>query len=148
MNHVHRATLIAAALVVSVASGQAQTETTGPAERGAMRFGPAGLLRDGQEITTAALEQEWARTQQPIMEAAGIPPEKIERLKQMEIEARLAIARGEKPNLAERYRERSRLLTPEEQQRIREARREFRMRNSATSGTVALTTATQEAERE
>lgn len=145
MDRSKRAVLIAAALAVSVVTGQAQQESTAPAERIPMRSGAPGRLSLGREVTTATLEQEWARFQQPIMEAAGIPPEKIERLKQMDIEARLAIARGEKPNLAERFRERNRLLTPEEQQRLREAQREYRSRLSATTGSATLTTTTREA---
>ncbi len=122
MGRITRMAFIVTTLAALSVPAYAQEETTGPAEQDATRRGASGMRR-GAEVTTATFEQLWERTQQPDLQAAGIPDEKIEQLKQMELDTRMALTRGERPDLKALRDKRRDILTPEEVQRISEIRR-------------------------
>lgn len=118
---------VVTAAVVFPAPAPAQDDsTTASAREGRRRGQRSGARQGAGQFTTATFEQMWDRTMKPDYEAAGIAPEKIEQLKQLEMEGRSAFARGERPDFKALNQKRRQILTREELQKLMDIRRQRR----------------------
>ncbi len=125
MQSMIRMVCFSAAAAAFAAPVLAQTETTGSARRQGERRGSAPMRANGP-VTTAALETMFDKVQRPDLEAAGIAEEKIQQLKDMDVQAKAAQSRGERLDFRALREKRATILTREEMQKLGDVRRNRR----------------------
>jgi hypothetical protein len=110
-------------------------------------------LPGGSVMTTAVMERMWTMREKSYRDA-GISDDRIEKLKELELKAYTAAQNGEKLDYKALREERSRIITPEEDKKLQEARAKRanatraaagQTSASATSGTSAGASSTDSA---
>ncbi|MGI8907333.1 MAG: hypothetical protein ACR2IE_12675 [Candidatus Sumerlaeaceae bacterium] len=117
--------VLAAGLVVCALPIAADAQSTGTTSTvsgmDASSTGTGSMPPRTRTMTTSTVERLWSRLGEQYRQA-GVPEDRIQKLKELDMKAVSAQASGEKVDLVEIRQERDKLITPEEKEKLQKLR--------------------------